>query len=79
VPVNRGERGIWQRRYREHQIRDDTDFVWHFDYSHYNPVKHGCAESPTLWPHSSFADTVARGIHCRDWASPVAFEIGGDG
>ncbi|CAH1189692.1 hypothetical protein NTGBS_1090004 [Candidatus Nitrotoga sp. BS] len=35
------EWGIWQRRYWEHQIRDETDLARHVDYLHYNPVKHG--------------------------------------
>lgn len=39
--IKRGERGIWQRRYWEHMIRDDTDFRQHVDYIHWNPVKHG--------------------------------------
>ena len=30
------ERGIWQRRYWEHQIRDDADLQAHIDYIHYN-------------------------------------------
>lgn len=42
----KGERGIWQRRYWEHQIRDDDDFARHVDYIHFNPVKHGCAKTP---------------------------------
>ena len=37
----RGERGIWQRRYWEHTLRDEGDFARHVDYIHYNPVKHG--------------------------------------
>jgi putative transposase len=41
VMTNRGERGIWQRRYWEHSIRDQRDFGRHFDYIHFNPVKHG--------------------------------------
>ncbi|CAG9933128.1 REP-associated tyrosine transposase [Candidatus Nitrotoga arctica] len=32
------ERGIWQRRYWEHQIRDEIDIARHVDYIHYNPV-----------------------------------------
>lgn len=28
----RGERGIWQRRYWEHSIRDESDFAAHMDY-----------------------------------------------
>jgi len=30
--TNRGERGIWQRRYWEHTILDDRDFAAHMDY-----------------------------------------------
>jgi len=37
----KGERGIWQRRYWEHTIRDENDFSRHMDYIHINPVKHG--------------------------------------
>ncbi len=33
----RGERGIWQRRYWEHTIRDDRDLAVHLDYIHFNP------------------------------------------
>ena len=35
------EAAIWQRRYWEHQIKDDSDFEKHVDYIHFNPVKHG--------------------------------------
>jgi REP element-mobilizing transposase RayT len=36
----KGERGIWQRRYREHIIRDESDFVRHIHCMHINPAKH---------------------------------------
>ncbi len=49
----RRERGIWQRRFWEHHIRDDTDFVNHVRYCWINPVKHGFVERPEDWPHSS--------------------------
>ena len=39
VRVRRGERGIWQRRYWEHLIRDEADYRAHMDYVHINPVK----------------------------------------
>ncbi len=39
--ILRGERGIWQRRYWEHLIRDEGDFRRHVDYVHINPLKHG--------------------------------------
>jgi putative transposase len=48
------ERGIWQRRFWEHQIRDETDLQRHVDYIHYNPVKHGLAERVEDWPWSSY-------------------------
>lgn len=36
VRRRRGERGIWQRRYWEHAIRDEDDLRRHIDYIHYN-------------------------------------------
>jgi hypothetical protein len=51
--TNRGERGIWQRRYWELTIRDDRDFAAHVDYTHFNPVKHSLVKHPADWPHSS--------------------------
>ena len=33
------ERGIWQRRYWEHQIRNENDFEKHVDYIHLQPGK----------------------------------------
>lgn len=68
VRVARGERGIWQRRYWEHQIRDARSLQRHMDYIHFNPVKHGWAKSPIDWPHSSFAHHVVRGAYPADWA-----------
>jgi REP-associated tyrosine transposase len=63
----RGERGIWQRRFWEHLVRDDEDFARHVDYIHYNPVKHGWANVPSEWKHSSFKRFVEAGIYPRDW------------
>ena len=70
----RGERGIWQRRYWEHLIRDDLDYRRHFDYLHYNPVKHGHVPRVADWPWSSFHRAVRDGIYAPDWAGN-----GGDG
>ena len=41
VPLRKGRRGIWQRRYWEHTIRDEDDYARHLDYVHFNPAKHG--------------------------------------
>ena len=59
--LTKGEQAIWQHRYWEHQIRDETDFARHVDYIHYNPVKHGLARSPLDWPYSSFGRYVKAG------------------
>ncbi len=50
----KSERGIWQRRYWEHTIRDEQDLRTHIAYVHYNPVKHGLCDAPGNWPHSTF-------------------------
>ncbi len=63
----RRERGIWQRRFWEHMIRDQDDFNRHADYIHWNPVKHGWVSRASDWPHSSFHDYVRRGIYPSDW------------
>jgi putative transposase len=62
---------IWQRRFWEHQIRDERDFAAHLDYVHINAVKHGHATHAALWPHSSFARYVREGIYPADWCGPV--------
>ena len=62
------ERGIWQRRYWEHCIRDADDLQRHTDYIHYNPVKHGHVERPADWPYSSIHRYVRQGLLPADWA-----------
>jgi putative transposase len=51
-----GERGVWQRRFWEHMIRDERDLGRHVDYIHYNPVKHGLVDDPDDWAYSSWHD-----------------------
>jgi len=63
----RGERGIWQRRYWEHLIRDEKDFSAHMDYVHINPVKHGLVERVIDWPYSTFHRLVEDGVYPRNW------------
>jgi putative transposase len=64
----KGERGIWQRRYWEHTIRDENDFARHIDYIHIHPIKHGYVTRVGDWPHSSFHRMVKLGIYPEDWA-----------
>jgi putative transposase len=65
--VAKREKGIWQRRYWEHAIRDDADFERHVDYIHFNPVKHGHVARVCDWPHSSFHRYVESGLLAADW------------
>jgi putative transposase len=65
--VAKREKGIWQRRYWEHAIRDDADLERHVDYIHFNPVKHGHVTCVADWPHSSFHRYVERGLLAADW------------
>lgn len=65
--ARRGERGIWQRRYWEHLVRDEADFARHVDYIHFNPVKHGWARRASDWPYSSFHRFASRGLYETDW------------
>ena len=70
--LRKRERGIWQRRYWEHQIRDDVDLARHLDYIHFNPVKHGYVATPWDWPYSSLAACARRGWYLADWGNEPA-------
>ncbi len=71
VRINRHERGIWQRRFWEHTIRDETDYIKHIDYIHYNPVKHGWVTHVIDWQYSSFHHFVKQGIYSPTWGTTV--------
>jgi len=61
VRIARSERGIWQRRFWEHLIRNESDYARHVHYCYINPVKHRLVERVRDWPHSSFhRDVEAR-------------------
>jgi REP-associated tyrosine transposase len=77
--LQKGERGIWQRRYWEHTLRDEDDFARHSDYIHFNPVKHGLVARVKDWPHSSFHRMVRFGIYPADWAGDGSHDTIGFG
>lgn len=52
--VAKRERGIWQRRFWEHWIRDRESFASTVDYCWQNPVRHGLVSNPADWTWSSF-------------------------
>ncbi|WP_291863090.1 transposase [Bradyrhizobium sp.] len=69
--VAKREKGVWQRRYWEHTIRNDADLERHIDYIHFNPVKHGHVTRAVDWPHSSFHRYVERGLLALDWGGDI--------
>ena len=72
--LRKREKGIWQRRFWEHEIRDEADLQRHVDYLHYNPVRHGYAARVQDWPHSSFHRFVRAGLLAQDWGGSIAQE-----
>ncbi|WP_432653401.1 transposase [Ruegeria atlantica] len=59
--VVKQERGIWQRRFWEHWIRDVRDYRNHMAYCRVSPVKHGFVNHPTHAPCSSMHRDVRAG------------------
>jgi putative transposase len=72
VRIERNERGIWQRRFWEHLIRDEGDYARHVEYCYINPVRHRLVNRVSNWPHSSFHRDVRAGIFPEDWAGDIA-------
>ena len=66
---NKKEQAVWQRRFWEHLIRDERDFVRHVEYIHYNPVRHGLVNAPRDWEYSSFHRYVREGMYDLDWGA----------
>jgi putative transposase len=69
----KGERGVLQRRFFEHSIRDEPDLKRCVDYIHVNPLKHGLVNRVVDWPWSSFHHYVSLGEYTHDWGSDPTF------
>ncbi len=68
----RGERGVWQRRFWEHLIRDETDYQHQVDYIHLeSPVKHGWVQGVKNWPHSRVHRYVKCGVYAKNWGNRI--------
>ncbi len=67
--LQKRERCVWQRRFWEHLIHDENDFVQHLHYIHYNPVKHGFVLSPKDWQYSSFHQYVKKDLIDIEWGA----------
>jgi len=75
--LRRREGMLWQRRFWEHEIRDDDDFRRHVDYIHWNPVKHGHVSRAIDWPYSTFRRFVNDGAYPEDWGVDEGRESSG--
>ncbi|HEZ5708096.1 TPA: transposase, partial [Neisseria meningitidis] len=74
-----GNLRLWQKRFWEYTIRDEADFAWHFDYLHFNPVKHGYVGQISDWGFSTFHRYVKQDIYPHNWGGGNAdFSIGYD-
>jgi len=73
--IKKSERGIWQRRFWEHAIRDEEDYIRHVDDIHFNPVKHGHATCVADWKFSSFQRFVTQGIYAVDWGGSIVDDL----
>lgn len=69
--LSKRERGIWQRRYWEHTIKDEKDLINHIDYIHYTPIKHQHVKTPTDWPHSTIHHYIKTGRVEPNWGSDI--------
>jgi len=64
----RNEKGIWQRRYYEHIIRNENDLWKHIDYIHFNSIKHYNI-APKDWEYSSFKKFVKNNFYDENWCN----------
>lgn len=51
--AKRGDKGIWQRRFWDHLIRDADDLALHMHLIRSAPLHAGLVKKPTDWPYSS--------------------------
>jgi putative transposase len=63
---------LWQQRFYERLIRDESDFETHLNYIHFNPVKHGLVECVKDWQYSSFHRYVKQGVYHESWGGEGA-------
>ena len=66
--VRKREKGIWQRRFWEHTIRDEKDLNKHIDYIHYNSYKH-YKIAPKDWKYSTFSKFVKKDYYDVNWCN----------
>jgi putative transposase len=71
-------RGVWEKRFYEHTIRNYRGYKRHLDYIHFNPAKHGLVRLPREWPWSTFHAFLKKGEYHPDWCGDVPLQGGVD-
>ena len=61
IQQRRGEKGIWQRRFWEHVIRDEADLALHHHLIVTAPVRAGLVRHPRDWPFGSWQHRAGGG------------------
>lgn len=61
VAIRRGEKGIWQRRFWEHHLKDADDFEAHRQMILKAPVQAGLVRHPQDWSYSSIHRAIRNG------------------
>lgn len=64
-----GSVSLWQKSFYDHVIRDEIDLANHFNYIHYNPVKHGLVTEAADYAHTSFCEYLRRGWYGATWGA----------
>ena len=72
--VNKGEKGVFQRRYFEHTICSQEELNNHINYIHYNPVKHNYVQNVNDWEYSTFHKFVEDNFYDKNWGSLTNIE-----
>ena len=68
--IDKRERGLWQRRFWEHFVRNEDNLKSAIEYCRKNPVKHGLVTDATDWPFSSFQCKQRKDGHdCPSYAA----------
>lgn len=55
------------RRFWEHTISNEPDYLNHLNYIYWNPVKHGYSNSVSEWPYSTFHRDTKNGLYDKKW------------
>lgn len=76
--AQKGDAGLWQRRFWEHTIRDAADFDMHMRYCWGNPVKHGLVGRALDWPYSSIHRDIRAGRVDPEWVGEVPEGVFGE-